>query len=85
MLNPSLHIHNSNSVIKDKRHRQKSHNEISVLNSLPQKQNIDGRLERVEQLIPLLYKKTILLEERNGYLRMVDKRKIKKLSRDGKL
>jgi hypothetical protein len=45
-----LHIHNSNSDIKDKHHKPKSQNEIFVLNSSELKLSIEEKLERAEQL-----------------------------------
>ena len=47
MLNHFPHIHNSNSVIKDRLRRMKSPNEISELNFSELKQSTDERLERL--------------------------------------
>jgi hypothetical protein len=50
MLKHFRHIHNSNSDIKDKHQKPKSHNEIFVLNSSELKLSIEEKQERVEQL-----------------------------------
>ena len=47
MLNRFPHIHNSNSVIRDRLRRMKSPNEIFELNFSELKQSTDERLERL--------------------------------------
>ena len=46
MLNPFQHIHNLNSVIKDRHQLLKSHNEIFGQNSLERRLSIGVRQER---------------------------------------
>ena len=82
-LNHSPHTPNSNSAIKDRRRKQKSHNEISVLNSLLQKPKLHESQDEQEPSNQLP-QKTTLHGERNGYSRMLSTTKMTRLPNDGK-
>jgi hypothetical protein len=80
MLNRFLHIHSLNSVIKDRRPRTKSNNEISELNFSELKQSTDERLGRLQ---PLRKRRVMTgTEVSNGYWRM--ERKTRRLLNDGR-